>query len=48
MIISVIPHSNDYWRILVNIGPGHGLVPSGYKPWPEPMMTKICVTLWCH
>ena len=28
----------------VNIGSGNGLVPSGNKPLPEPMLTQIC----CH
>ena len=32
----------------VNIGSGSGLVPSGNKPLPEPMLTKICVAIWCH
>ena len=31
------------WR-LVNIGSGNGLVPSGSKPLPEPILTQIC----CH
>ena len=26
----------------VNIGSGNGLVPSGSKPLPEPMLTQIC------
>ena len=26
----------------VNIGSGNGLVPSGSKPLPEPMLTHIC------
>ena len=25
-----------------NIGSGNGLVPSGNKPLPEPMLTQIC------
>ena len=28
----------------VNIGSGNGLVPSGNKPLPEPILTQICVT----
>ena len=28
----------------VNVGSGNGLVPSGNKPLPEPMLTKIHVT----
>ena len=31
----------------VNIGSGNGLVPSGNKPLPEPMLTQISVTI-CH
>ena len=30
-----------WWR--VNIGSGNGLVPSGNKPLPEPMLTQIHV-----
>ena len=30
----------------VNIDSGNGLVPSGNKPLPEPMLTKIPVTIW--
>ena len=30
-----------YWWS-VNIGSGNGLVPSGNKPLPEPMLTQIC------
>ena len=33
--------TGPYWR-KVNIGSGDGLVPSGNKPLPEPMLTKIC------
>ena len=32
----------------VNIGSGNGLVPSGTKPLPEPMLTQIYVAIWCH
>ena len=32
----------------VNIGSGDGLVPSGNKPLPEPMLTQISVAIWCH
>ena len=31
-----------------NIGSGNGLVPSGNKPLPEPMLTQISVAIWCH
>ena len=32
----------------VNIGSGDGLVPSGNKPLPEPMLTQIYVAKWHH
>ena len=32
----------------VNIGLGNGLVLSGNKPLPEPMLTQIYVTIWRH
>ena len=32
----------------VNIGSGNGLVPSGNKPLPEPMVPQIAVTIWRH
>ena len=32
----------------VNIGSGNGLVPSGNKPLPEPMLTQISVAIWCR
>ena len=31
-----------------NIGSGNGLVPSGNKPLPEPVLTKISNAIWCH
>ena len=36
-----------YWW-WVNIGSGNGLVPSGNKPLPEPMLTQISVAIWRH
>ena len=30
----------------INIGPGIGLVPSGDKPLPEPMLTQVYVAIW--
>ena len=36
-----------YWWPVI-IGSGNGLVPSGNKPLPEPMLTYISVTIWCH
>ena len=44
------PQMNDkgpFWR-QVNIGSGDGLVPSGTKPLPEPMLTHIYVATWRH
>ena len=32
----------------VNIGSGNGLVPSGNKPLPGPMLTQISVAIWRH
>ena len=32
----------------VNIGSGNGLVPSGNKPLPEPMLNQISVAIWRH
>ena len=31
-----------------NIGSGIGLVPSGNKPLPDPMLTKFYHTIWHH
>ena len=36
----------NWWS--VNSGLGNGLVPSGNKPLPEPMLTQISVAIWCH
>ena len=36
----------DLW--FVNVGLGNGLVPSGYKPLPDPMLTKSYITIWCQ
>ena len=39
----------DWWPYSqVNIGSGNGLMPSGNKPLPEPMVTQINVTIWRH
>ena len=35
---------SEWW--LVNIGSGNGLVPSGNKPLPEPMLTKYNDAIW--
>ena len=32
----------------VSIGSGNGLVPSGNKPLPEPVLKKISDAIWCH
>ena len=37
------PH---WWEI--NIGSGNGLVPSGNKPLPKPMLTQIYVPIGRH
>ena len=31
-----------------NISSGQGLVPSGNKPLPEPMLTQIYIAMWRH
>ena len=35
-------------RQVVNIGLGNGLVPSGNKPLPEPVLTKIFNVILCQ
>ena len=35
-------------NLSIKIGSGNGLVPSGTKPLPEPMLTKFYDTLWRH
>ena len=39
--------TEPHWR-WVNMGSGNGLVPSGDKPLPEPMLTQKYVALWHH
>ena len=41
-------HVNATERIdeIVNIGSGKGLVLSGNKPLPEPMLAKFCDAIW--
>ena len=34
--------------LYINIGSSDGFVPSGKKPLPEPVLTKIDDTLWRH
>ena len=45
--ISQMKVRGPYWRY-VNIGSGNGLVPSGKKPLPEPMLTQIDIAIWRH
>ena len=40
--ITLIWMSLDFTDKSVNIGSGNGLVPSGTKPLPEPILTQIC------
>ena len=42
---SEVCKSTQWWW--VNIGSGNGLVPSGNKPLPKPMQSKIIVAIWC-
>ena len=35
-----------WWQVI--IGSGNGLVPTGNKPLPEPMLTQIFVAIWHH
>ena len=39
--------TGPYWS-QVNIGSGNGLVLSGNKPLPEPVLTKISNAIWHH
>ena len=38
--------TRPHWS-LINIGSGNGLVSSGNKPLPEPILTQIYVAIWC-
>ena len=38
----------DLIDVEVNIDSGNGLVLSGNKPLPEPMLTQTYVTIWRH
>ena len=47
--------SNNKWKnwvdmhlMIVNIGLGNGMVPSGTKPLPEPMLTQSYDAIWHH
>ena len=42
-----MPQLRPHWW-LFNIDSGNGLVPSGNKPLPAPVMTQICVSTWHH
>ena len=39
--------TGPYW-LQVNIGSGDGMVPSGNKPLPEPLLTKFSNAIWRH
>ena len=39
--------TGPYWW-LVSIGSGNGLVPSGNKSLPKPMLTQTYVDIWRH
>ena len=42
---------NIAWQAMINtynIGSSNGLVPSGNKPLPKPMLTQIAVAIWRH
>ena len=40
---------NQWYEVkLVNIGLGNGLLPSGRKPLPDPVLTQISESVWCH
>ena len=47
IVLKWMPTNGPYWWY-INIGSGNGLVPSGNKPLPEPMLTQISVAIWCH
>ena len=46
-IVRKLNATRPHWW-LVSIGSGNGLVPSGNKPLPEPILDKIYVTIWRH
>ena len=43
-----LPSAECHKTSLMNIGSGNGLVPSGNKPLPEPMLTNIYFAIWRH
>ena len=45
---SVKLHWDGWQEPQVNISSGNGLVPSGNKPLPEPMLTQIHAAIWLH
>ena len=46
--ISSQKNTTEYiWRS-VNDGSGDGLLPSGDKPVPEPMLSQLYVAIWRH
>ena len=49
LIISKVPwHSSEGIIMRRSEDTGNGLVPSGNKPLPEPMLTQISVAIWPH
>ena len=46
--ISAFLYGKKCGKKKVNIGSGNGLVPSGNKPLPEPILTQIVVGTWSH
>ena len=47
-LVQVMAWCHMATEIWVKIGSGNGLVPSGNKPLPEPILTQISVTIWHH
>ena len=41
-------NATEAFKGKVNIGSGNGLVPDSTKPLPEPLLTQIHATIWCH
>ena len=46
--IALIWMSLDFTDDQSTLGSGNGLVSSGSKALPKPMLTQISVTIWCH
>ena len=44
-----LPSDESHWTVvMISQCTGDGLMPSGIKPLPEPMLTLIYVTVWSH